>query len=96
MSRADKMYKDSPKIVKDDGGKATFTRGEKKTAEVNAGTAGIAKEGDAPEVQNAVKEALYDKDLSAIEEIVKRMKKDRSEVGSGEENIDKIESNSKE
>lgn len=46
MSRADKMYKNSPKIGKDESGKPKVSREEAASAETNAGTEGVVKGDD--------------------------------------------------
>lgn len=60
MSTADKMYKSSPKMERNDEGKMKVTKAEKESARTNDGTEGmpIHEEGVSPQMRHAMERTM--------------------------------------
>lgn len=91
MSRHKKMYKDSPEMKRDEDGKVKVSQAEKKSAEVNSGTDGMAQQG--PLYDRHIKEVsdMHDRHLEERKDMTKRHMKEMKKITpeSGQEEIDK-------
>lgn len=66
-TRSEKMYANSPKIDKNEDGKAVLTKGERKSAAVNSGTDNAAHGASLPDRDAAITDIMHKQAAERLE-----------------------------